>query len=261
MSYYSCTALEEFAALRHGFSTRSSGADSRSEPLLNLGLVPWDAPERVAENRRRFLAALGLTSARLVTLSQIHSDLVHIIEERDGQRNRSREGDALATRQPGVAVGILVADCFPILLADPDSGAVAAVHSGWRGTANRILRKTVERLRAAFGSRPARLLAAVGPGIRSCCFEVGIEVVSSFKESFAGADLASPLANRPDKYLLDLPRALQIQGAEAGLHPDRMFDLGVCTRCNPREFFSYRAEGQRAGRQMALIGRLAGNDE
>jgi len=252
---YSCVAMEELARIRHGFSTRAGGADSPAGNSLNLGFVPWDAPDRVEENRGRFLAALSLGSARLATLSQIHSDLVHIIEESGDQRNQ-REGDALMTRVPGIALGILVADCFPILLADPDSGAVAAVHSGWRGTASRILAKTVMALEARIGSRPAHLLAAVGPGIRACCFEVGTEVAQRVADSHPGADLALPLTDRPGKYLLNLPRALGIQLAQSGVQPDRVFDLGVCTRCNPQDFFSYRAEGPRAGRQMAVIARI-----
>jgi YfiH family protein len=255
--YYSCVALERLAQVRHGFSTRIGGVAAAQGGSLNLSLVSWDTPERVAENRRRFLSSLGLASARLATLSQIHSDRLHIIEDTPDQWNRRREGDALATSLAGVAVGVLVADCFPILIADPDSGAVAAIHSGWRGTAQRILSKTIERMRAAFGSTPSRLLAAVGAGIRSCCFEVGAEVATLFEESYPGANLGRPLAGRTAKYLLDLPRALAIQCAEAGLAPEHVFDLGACTCCSPQEFFSYRAEGQNAGRLMAVIARIS----
>jgi len=251
--YYSCVALEKVARIRHGFSTRAGGAESARGNSLNLGLVPWDAPERVSENRSRFLAALGLESARLATLSQIHSDQVHIIEDAAAQRNR-REGDALATRNPGVCLGVLVADCFPILLADPVNGAVAAIHSGWRGTAARIAAKTVEVMKASFGSDPGQILAAIGPGIRSCCFEVGIEVVQLFADSYPGPALARQSEDRPGKYLLNLSQGLRLQLAGAGLRPDHVFDLDVCTRCNPNEFFSYRVEGPGAGRQMAIIG-------
>jgi YfiH family protein len=254
--YYSCVALERLARVRHAFSTRLGGVATDRGNLLNLSVTSWDTPERVDENRRRFLSALGLGSARLATLSQVHSDRLHIIEDTGGQWNRRREGDALATRLADVALAVLVADCFPILIADPDSGAVAAVHSGWRGTAHRVLSKTIGGLRAAFGSEPPRLLAAVGPGIRSCCFEVGAEVAGLFEEAFPGSNLDRRCAGRAGKYLLDLPGALAIQCAESGLDPERIFDLGACTRCNPQEFFSYRAEGQGAGRMMALIARL-----
>jgi len=257
VSFYSCLALEDLAQVRHGFSTRIQGAESPQGNSLNLSMVPWDTPERVSENRSRFLSALGLASARLVTLSQVHSDQVHVIEEETVSGGRRREGDALITVQAGMAVGVLVADCFPIVLADPDTGAVAAVHSGWRGTAQRILAKTIEKMRTGLGSRPSHLWAALGPGIRSCCFEVGAEVEDVFEKAFAGAHLSRQNPEHAGKYLLDLPRALAIQCEESGLAPGNIFELGICTRCHPEEFFSYRAEGHCAGRMMALIGRIA----
>jgi len=254
--FFSCIALEKLAGLRHGFSTREGGADSPQGNSLNLSLVPWDTPQRVAENRRRLLEALGLAHARLVTLSQVHSDVVHIIVESDGQRNRRREGDALVTQQAGVALGVLLADCFPILLADPESGAVAAVHSGWRGAGQRILSKTIQAMCKSFGSDPGRLTAAIGPGIRGCCFEVGLEVMDLFGERYPGEKLGNPLDGRPGKFFLDLPRALEIQLQDSGVGKHRIFDIGLCTRCSPGEFFSYRAEGQRSGRMMAVISRI-----
>ncbi len=251
--YYSCVALEKLAHIRHGFSTRAGGPDSAGESSLNLGFVPWDPRDRVEANRKRFIAALGLDSTRLATLSQIHSDRVHIIEDAPDQGNR-REGDALATRRAGICLGVVVADCFPILLSDLASGAVAAIHSGWRGTASRIAAKTVSTMSESLGSDPSRIVAAIGPGIRSCCFEVGGEVARQFTALDPGPPLVRPLKERRDKFMLDLPRALNTQLIRAGLLPERIFDLGLCTRCNPKEFFSHRAEGPRAGRQMAVIG-------
>jgi YfiH family protein len=253
VSFYSCLALENLPQVRHGFSTRMQGADSPQGNSLNLSKVPWDTHERVSENRSRFLSALGLASTPLVTLSQIHSDRIHLIDDAACREGRRRDGDALITRRTGTAVGVLVADCFPILLADPDSGAVAAVHSGWRGTTQRILEKTIREMRVVFGSRPSALRAAIGPGIRSCCFEVGTEVAEDFEEAFAGARLSRQNPERSGKYMLDLARALEIQCVESGLDKGNTFDLGICTRCHPEEFFSYRAEGHRAGRLMALI--------
>ncbi len=252
VSWYSCLALDGLST-PHGFSTRAVSGKSPHGDSLNLGFLPWDAPERVAQNRNRFFAALGLASARIATLSQIHSDRVHIIRETADQGNRP-EGDALVTQRPGVAIGVLVADCFPVLLADCAGRTVAAVHSGWRGTASRIVVKTVEAMQANFDCRPDNLFAAIGPGIRSCCFEVGLEVARLIAKGHPGVRLVRSATNHPGKFMVDMPRALRIQLLEAGLRPDRVFDLlGACTRCNPREFFSYRAEGALAGRQMAVI--------
>lgn len=255
VSFYCCSALEEIPFLRHGFSTRHGGVSPLPVDSLNLGRVAWDAAERVEENRRRFMAALNLQGVSLTTLSQAHSDRVHIIEENSGQWNHRTEGDALVTRLAGLALAVQVADCFPILIADPETGAIAGVHSGWRGTLARIALKTIEKMTADFGCNPARLIAAIGPGIRACCFEVGPEVVSSFELKFPGARLTAARSGDADKHLLDLRKALDLQFEEAGLSPVNIFDLGACTRCGVDEFFSYRGEGPRSGRMMGLIAR------
>ena len=254
--YYSCLALEESPHVRHGFSTRQGGVSPLPQADLNLSYVSWDAPERVGENRRRFLSALDLSATRLVTLAQIHSDRLHIIEETPSQRNRRLEGDALATVRPGTALAVQVADCFPILLADGRANAVAAIHAGWRGILARVLTKTVAALRASLGTDPGNLRVAIGPAIRRCCFEVGEDVVAQFRAAYPRVELAEPRAGCPGKHLLDLRRALDIQCAEAGIPPGNIFDLQACTRCNPGEFFSYRAEGAHSGRMMGVIARV-----
>lgn len=256
LTFYGCTALEGLAHVRHGFSTRADLAATSLGSSLNLSPVPWDSRERVAGNRRRFLEALGLGSARLQSLSQIHSDRVHIIEESSAQGNLPREGDALATSQKGLALGVFVADCFPVLLADPSCRAVAAVHSGWRGTAGQIVDKTVATMHEALAADPSRMIAAIGPGIRSCCFEVGLDVADLFEKRWPASSRRKSPADRPGKAFLDLALVLRLQLVSAGLDPDNIFDLGLCTRCNPEEFFSYRGEGVRAGRLMAVIGSI-----
>jgi polyphenol oxidase len=250
--YYSCRAFENLPHLRHGFSTRRGGAPDLNESSLNLANAPWDSPARVNENRQRFLSVLHLEDARLITLHQVHSNCVHIIEEIDHQWNQS-EGDALITRAANIALAIKTADCLPVLIADPATDAIAAVHSGWRGTLSGVLPETIKELQRAFGSKPANLLIAIGPGIRSCCFEVGHEVAELFDKTFPECSLAEPINARPGKFLLDLYGALQIQLNRAGVSPKNRFDLGVCTCCNTSEFFSYRAEGLASGRMMAVI--------
>jgi YfiH family protein len=251
--YYSCRALESLPRLCHGFSTRLGGAPDPNECSLNLGLTSWDSAARVHENRSRFLAALKLEEAHLATLHQSHSNRVHIIEDISGQWNQS-EGDALFTRIENVALAVQIADCLPILIADPVSNAIAAVHSGWRGTLSRILLRTIHEMQRAFDSNPVDLLIAVGPGIRACCFEVGSDVASLFEKEYPGSSLAKPAIGRPRKYYLDLCGALHIQMELACVPPENRYDLGSCTRCNTGEFFSYRAEGPAAGRMMAVIG-------
>jgi hypothetical protein len=250
--FYVCRALEEISDLRHGFSTRNGGVSTPSG-CLNLGCVAWDTPEFVEENRRRFLSAIGAERSRLATLSQIHSDRVQIVESNCGWWSGSIEGDALATCLGGTAVAVQVADCFPILIADTRTHAVAAIHAGWRGTLTRILSKTVSALRAAYGCDPSLLLIAIGPGIRSCCYEVGQEVVDLYRQEYPGVEVASPHASRPGKYLMNLHAALSVQVCEAGIDPARVFDLGLCTCCGAHEFFSYRRDGPSSGRMMGAI--------
>lgn len=251
--FYSCVALEELGFLRHGFSTRHGGVSPLPQSSLNLSLVPWDVQSNVHENRRRFLTALHLEDAQLATLSQVHSDRLYILDENTPAENGRTEGDALATRRNGIATAVQVADCFPILMVDARRRVVAAIHAGWRGILARIVEKTAAGLCSAFGTDPADLVTAIGPGIRSCCFEVGPEVVEQFHEAYPRAQLSRPHPTRAHKYLLDLMQPLQIQFQDAGLKADRVFDQSGCTSCNTDEFFSYRREGRHSGRMMGVI--------
>ncbi len=255
LPFYSCEALEEIPTLRHGFSTRHGGVSALPEAALNLSHLPWDTHDAVDENRRRFLAALHLQPCRLLTLHQIHSDRVHVMKEAPTQWNRP-EADALETNQAGCVLAVQTADCFPILIADPQTGSIAAIHSGWRGALARIFLAGVRSMIEAFDSDPAQLIVAIGPAIRSCCFEVGPEVVEMFRDGYPDLRLARERVHRPGKFLLDLRSALDAQFEEAGISPHNVHDLGACTRCRPDEFFSYRAEGLNSGRMMAVIARL-----
>jgi hypothetical protein len=250
--YYSCKAFEDVPFLRHGFSTRSRGS-ADTESSFDLGYSSRDSIDRVNENRRQFLSALKFEGSHLSTLRQVHSNRVYIIENNRGEGNQP-EGDALATRGEKVALAVQVADCLPILIADPVRHAVAAVHSGWRGTRLRVLLQTILQMEKSFGSIPSDLLVAVGPGIRACCFEVGAEVAELFEREYPDSHLAEPVAGRPGKHRLDLARALEVQLDLAGIRPENRHDLGACTRCTLDRFFSYRAEGSHAGRMMAVIG-------
>jgi YfiH family protein len=243
LPFYVCRALE-LPHVRHAFSTRHGGCSPLPEAALNLGAVAWDDIAAVKENRRRFLSAAGLGPFPLATLSQIHSDRIHIIKDLPREENARPQGDGLMTALNGVTLAVQVADCFPVLIAGEH--AVAAVHAGWRGAALRIVARTVECMRREFGTDPAGVSVAIGPGIRACCFEVGPEVLARFDAEFPGLDLHKHA-------LLDLPRALAAQLADIGVPEANVQDIGLCTRCNPGEFFSYRGEGARTGRMMGVI--------
>jgi len=255
VAYYASSRLNRLGWIRHGFSTRWGGVSDPPPGSLNLSFLDWDAADRVIENRRRLLNALGMDPASLLTLSQVHSDQVHIIEENPGDWNRKTCGDGLITALRGVAIAIQVADCFPILLVDPDSGAVAAIHAGWRGTIQGIAHNTILRMTERFASLPTRLLVAIGPGIRACCLEVGEEVGQRFAQVFPGCGVVSRSESARQKYQVDLVAALRRQMCSLGVAAENIFDLGLCTRCRMGEFFSFRKEGKQSGRMMGIISR------
>ena len=265
-------ALNKLPWLVHGFSTRPGGvSDIHGEKVLNLGFTDWDARENVLENRRLFESAFGAADLTLATLKQFHSDVIHVFDTHPAEPCR---GDASLTRKPGLLLGVQTADCVPILLVDPRTRAVAAVHAGWRGTLQRIVAKTIGRMQMEFGARPADLLAAVGPSIGGCCYEVGTEVASAFHAQFPNAyewfdelrtgDEPNPLQwlnmqppghqPPPKGVLLDLRKANRAQLLEAGLHDKNILTSDLCTACRRDLLFSYRKEGAHSGRLLSVIG-------
>jgi YfiH family protein len=233
--------------------------------------VEWDARADVEENKRRFQAALGASDLTLVSLHQIHSDVVRSVDSVPAQQCK---GDALATDRSGWLLGVRTADCAPVLLADPNKRVVAAIHAGWRGTLQRIVTKTIGQMQMEFGCRPEDLLAAIGPTIGGCCYEVGTEVASAFAAKFAKAsdffdelrtgDEPNPLQwlnmmppghqPPPNKVLLDLKKANRSQLVEAGVAVENIFVTELCTACHVHRLFSYRKEGASSGRLMSAIG-------
>ena len=219
------------------------------ERVLNLAFTEWDSRENVLHNRKVFQSAANASGLTFVPLKQFHSSVVRFVARSTAAPYKA---DASFTNLPRLLLGVQTADCVPMLLVDPKRRAVAAIHAGWRGTLARIAAKTIAKMRESLGCDPARLLIAVGPGIRSCCFEVGPEVLRAFQTEFAGVQLGQTSAS--GRLRLDLRRALEIQFEEAGASSERVYDLGKCTRCCADEFFSFRREGPRSGRLMGVIG-------
>jgi hypothetical protein len=225
----------------------------------------------VVENRRRFQTAAGTPNLSLITLKQFHSDVIHVFDTAPAEPCK---GDASITNRPGLLLAVQTADCVPILLVDPQKRAIAAIHAGWRGTLARIVTKTIGIMHMHFDTKPADLLAAIGPSIGPCCYEVGTEVATQFLSQFPDAptyfdefrtgdepnpvqwlNMMPPGHQPPPKgVLLDLRKANRSQLETAGLRPQNIHTINLCTACRPDLLFSYRKEGPRTGRLMSVIG-------
>jgi YfiH family protein len=277
--------FKKFPWLVHGFSTRIGGASvlDSGERVLNLGFTEWDHRETVLKNRQTFQSALGASNHTLVPLKQIHSSVVRVVPEMLTNLSRqssayagalAQTGDASLTNSASLLLGIQTADCVPIFLVDAKKRAVGAIHAGWRGTLAGIAEKTVGEMRKQFGSKPADILAALGPAIGGCCYAVGTELVTEFTSQFADAEqyfdelrtgeepnplqwlnMMPPGHQPPPKNVrLDLRKANRAQLLAAGLRDANIFVSDLCTACHSSLFFSYREERANSGRMLSAIG-------
>jgi YfiH family protein len=227
----------------HGFTTREGGVSRGPWKSLNLSATVGDDADRVRGNWERLRAATGLSFARV---RQVHG--CRVVEVGAGT-DPVEEADAVSTAVPGVAACVSVADCVPVLLADPRSGAVAAVHAGWRGTIDGAAAAGVRALVERHGAHPADLLAAIGPGIGPCCFEVSRDLAERFRDE-VGRTTATP---RDHGSRVDLWRANELLLRGAGLPRRQIETLARCTSCEERTFFSHRRDEGVTGRQVAFI--------
>ena len=230
------------SAFPHGFTTRAGGVSPPPWDALNLGGLVGDEPERVRENWRRLEGETGLRFARV---RQVHGErVVHL--RTPGPP--AEEADAVISTDSGLAACVSVADCVPILLADPGTGAVAAVHAGWRGTLARAAEAGVRALASSSGAPPGRLLAAIGPSIGPCCYEISAHLAEQFAAGLGPVIRAAAAGPH-----LDLWEANRRVLLAAGVALDRVEVLGRCTSCAPELFFSHRRDRGRTGRQLAFI--------
>jgi hypothetical protein len=274
---------ERMKWLWQGFSTRRGGVSraycaEEAKGELNLGFTAEDEPQAVEQNRRLLAEAIsGDAATPLITLRQIHSNLLVVASASDARRERPWKGDGIMTDEPGLLLGIQTADCIPVLVADRKRHAVAAFHAGWRGTVKRIVETGIGRMRLEFGSRPEDLVAAIGPGVATCCYAVGEDVFSAFESQFSySRELfrevydSDPIREKyPMLFLtqrapghspigpslhLNLVEANRRQLLDAGLKPGSIQIVGGCTSCHRELFFSYRAAQGRTGRMLSVIG-------
>jgi hypothetical protein len=250
--------FEAFPRLVCAASTRAGGVSDPPYASLNLGFSSGDDPASVRENRRRFLEALGVPPGGIVVGGQVHGTRVRPVGPADRGRGALDPGtcipdsDGLVTADPGVFLLTVSADCPLIaVLAPPDRG-VALAHSGWRGVAGSMPVAAVEALARATGARPAEMVAAVGPAIGPCCYQVGDDVVARLPAA------ARPAARRDPggdgKHRLDLALAIRRLLEGAGLRPERIETSPLCSCCGPDRFFSYRRDGALTGRIAMVAG-------
>jgi purine-nucleoside/S-methyl-5'-thioadenosine phosphorylase / adenosine deaminase len=285
------THLSKFPWLVHGFSTRPGGfSRAYGNRDLNLGFTKEDSKAAVERNRAAFLHEVGALSERkkitrkvsrkdsqlwpLVTLRQIHSDIIHFV---DSPPASQLAGDGLITATPGLYLGIQAADCLPVILVDPKRRVVGVFHAGWRGTVKRIVEKGLGEMHRHFGSRPRDLKAAIGPGVHGCCYEVGAEVREKFQSQFSYAaklfrevEERDPVREKypmlfltarapghsilPKNIFLDLVEANKQQLLAAGVPAKSIEASPLCTNCRLDLLFSYRAEKGKTGRMMGVVG-------
>lgn len=255
-----CTALEA-DGFTNAFSTRMGGISPMPDAALNLAGFNEDESENIYENRRRFLR-LFEGEWTLAGCWQVHGADIRVVRSaaeampKPGVLGDDQYCDALVSNTPEVLLAVKTADCVPILIGDPLTRAFAAVHAGWRGTSASIIQHAVEKLEQEYGSAAANMRAAIGPAANACCYEVGMDVISIFKERFPGA--AELLTGTRDGHArIDLHRANREQLISAGLSSDKIHLAPFCTMDRNDLFFSYRREKilhGRVGRLMSVIG-------
>lgn len=239
-------------AAPHGFSTRLGGVSDGIFSSMNLGYSRGDTPAHVEENFRRFCAAAGCSFDGMVFTRQVHGDAVRQVTAADAnyplENGIKVDCDGLMTNQQDVSLVIFSADCIPVLLYDPVSKVVAAVHAGWRGTALQIPRRAVERMAAVYGTDPSNVFAAIGPGISRCCFETDGDVPSAMPWA---ADYMEAQPN--GKYFVDLKAINASSLRQAGV-PTAQIDISpACTMCQSDLFWSHRKTQGKRGSSAAMI--------
>ncbi len=237
--------------LAHGFFTRRGGVSRGVYRSLNVGLGSGDDPAHVAENRARAMRALGADA--LATPYQVHGAAVHVLTERADETAPPPRADAMVTTRRGIAIGVVTADCVPVLLADAGAGVIAAAHAGWRGALAGICSATVSAMEG-LGARRARIRAAIGPAIAQGSYEVGPEVRDAFLAALPPASRFFATAEG-GRYLFDLPGLVASRLAALGL--DAIETLACDTYAGADRFFSYRRSTHRGetdyGRQLSAI--------
>ena len=257
VSFYA-SSHPAWAGAAHGFSTRLGGVSPAPWDSLDLGANRGDDPANVRENFSRFCAAVGADVNALVKNRQVHSDRVRPVTRADVMDDPAAPGvfeaDGLVTNDPGICLTVFSGDCIPILLYDPKARVIAAAHAGWRGTATGIAARAAEAMVRDYGCAPEHILAAIGPGIGTCCFETHADVPDGLRAGL-GADAEPYIHPLPggEKFKVDLKGANARWLERSGLRPEHIALCPACTACDLDTFWSHRVQGNVRGSMAAVI--------
>jgi YfiH family protein len=244
---------KKYPGLLHGFMGRRGGKSVGAYAGLNTSYRVGDDPKVVSQNVCDMKLAVGIHDGKVVTMRQMHGD--NIVEVKDDKLKEAGEADAMVTAEKGIYLGVLTADCVPMLLVAPKQKLAAAVHAGWRGTLMGIAEKTVRLFKSRYDIGPGELEVALGPAIGVCCYEVKEDVAGPLMKQWGRLTTPSIRVAEGKSYVnlsrlnRDILRAAGVPGAQ--LH-----QIGPCTACSPGEFFSYRRERSETGRQISVVGWL-----
>jgi YfiH family protein len=254
ITYFEAPSMNALDPVNHAFCTRSVGLIQATDCPHNAGTGKAEGQAHVPFNRELVATTFGFESQQLLTMDQVHGDRIWIIDKplSTPELPSNCSSDALLTDQRDIAIGVLTADCVPIVLVDPKRMAVGIIHAGWRGTLLGIAPKALQEMTRHFGTHPEELLVAIGPSIDECCYEVDEAVIAPFRSSgWNWRSFSKPKGK--GKWLMNLARANIEQMRDLGMREEKCCWVRLCTRCNNDILFSYRAEGPGVGEQISFI--------
>ena len=259
VSYYIVEEIEKLGFADCIFTARSGGVSTGGYSSLNLALSTDDANDNIIMNRQIIAAQLGIAPQSLIYAQQTHSDNIYVVTQTDIGRGALEYSDGIAdvdafiTDQPQLAMGLSFADCVPVFALDPIKKAVAIIHSGWKGTAIRIVEKTIAAMQRQYGSQASDIIIAIGPSIRSCCYTVGSDVRDEFIANYGdAADNFFVQVGADELWNLSMQAAISFQALNAGVKQHSIIDSAMCTCCMQDDFFSHRRDNGISGRMNAI---------
>ncbi|OGQ41140.1 MAG: hypothetical protein A3A85_03310 [Deltaproteobacteria bacterium RIFCSPLOWO2_01_FULL_42_9] len=247
--------LEGIDSISHGFLTRLGGVSKGGFSSLNFDIRDGDDIGNVEQNKAIAGRVFCFEPMGLLTVNQVHGNDILAIENpvKNLSALSKTDADAIITNQGGLAIGVLTADCVPILLADPVKKVIGIVHAGWKGTVNGIVKKALDAMIIKFGSDRKTITAAIGPSIGPCCYKVDEIVIKEFGVWESGFGVAEFIKKQDNAWKLDLKKANFVQMLDIGLLEKNISVEDLCTSCRNDIFFSYRADGKVTGRQLNFI--------